>query len=1146
MNRKLAFVVIVVALIIPGLSHAQIICPPPILKAIAVDGNPNEWSDVLGNCFQTTFDGNGYPSSICPTNDRDCGNINQGGRDLIRFAWTYDADYMYVFLERLEGATSQMRYLFYMDSNQNVYMDNGEKVFQILTLNSSASVDKYQSYNQAALRDNDKLESPTTGYADGWAIQGTVTDLTVPAPPSPGITPLAALFTQNFSDGTVVEGFEARFPWYLITPINPAYATYPFPLSFHISSLSGTQVPGSIQDNMGGPGGKTGTFAYSGVTVTPDNTGTSIPGVVKCYTHSVNNTSSFTDSYNLSAVSSQGYSVVVRNSCGGSAIGATPQINPGSSYAIAVEITIPGGASPGTVDVTTVTAASVLDPFHATSSARDTTAIGNLAITPASQSKTACLGGVYCTVDYAQTITNQLLTDTIDIRAISIQGWKVEYLDGATVFAVDNNGDGAFDSILAGYNNNANSQPDLQVTGSGGTRNFTIRLTPLSGTPGSTTDTLTITVSSTVNGTQATAVDTTALRLAVELLPAYITPNNLYGAKGFPVYFAHVLRNNTNTSAAFTLSASNPDSWPTQWWSDPDGDGNKTDGLTISTSSTIAGNGGTQALVLEVDIPSGTGLTTETTTASVSAAVGSATAQDDIKVAKVAAFINSSFSVQGTFFTNCSSMYGKGLSLVAGTMYRLLFVNPSSTVVQNHQLQANSNGDIFDSYALTSADATGTWKIQLWDSPGTTKLDEIPVVVERNGSVTGVSTGQVAYPMSGTPVSFSANFQNTNTVADFPNLTLEFSIQDQAGTQYMKSDGTFAAGTIDTYTETRFGLASGAGTSAASSVATPSFPSRGVYTLHARWKFDCGAAIPSDTTYDFLVGTVVNSYTDAAHTTGGETFNINNGEIIYLLGDIYKASTSYKYGVYDALNNLVASGTTTTDGSGNLTPQFNPSSMTMTGTYHIGIYPATATVPPTYTAVDLGRYASDSFNLTYRIQNLADSGSPNQASLTWNAVPDPTLQQYRIYRSATSGGPYSQIGTSGSASFNDTGLTNCTTYYYVVTFVNGQGQEQPYSGEITVTPSSGLAPANIGNSHHGDKAGGNAHYYWSAVSVDTGGNSVAIDYYKIKSGNLGNFVTITQTSTNPGVSWNDPRALNDGGNYWYKVTAVDKCGLEGN
>src|SRR5581483_8061620 len=65
----------------------------------------------------------------------------------------------------------------------------------------------------------------------------------------------------------------------------------------------------------------------------------------------------------------------------------------------------------------------------------------------------------------------------------------------------------------------------------------------------------------------------------------------------------------------------------------------------------------------------------------------------------------------------------------------------------------------------------------------------------------------------------------------------------------------------------------------------------------------------------------------------------------------------------------------------------------------------------------------------------ASSSSQTGATVSWTASSGAT--SYTIYRSTTSGGPYTQVGTSTTTSFTDSGLTCGTTYYYVVTATNG-------------------------------------------------------------------------------------------------------------
>ncbi len=65
----------------------------------------------------------------------------------------------------------------------------------------------------------------------------------------------------------------------------------------------------------------------------------------------------------------------------------------------------------------------------------------------------------------------------------------------------------------------------------------------------------------------------------------------------------------------------------------------------------------------------------------------------------------------------------------------------------------------------------------------------------------------------------------------------------------------------------------------------------------------------------------------------------------------------------------------------------------------------------------------------------ASAASQTAINVSWSAAAGAT--SYKIFRSTTSGSGYTQVGTSTTTSFADSGLTCNTTYYYVVRSSNG-------------------------------------------------------------------------------------------------------------
>jgi trimeric autotransporter adhesin len=79
----------------------------------------------------------------------------------------------------------------------------------------------------------------------------------------------------------------------------------------------------------------------------------------------------------------------------------------------------------------------------------------------------------------------------------------------------------------------------------------------------------------------------------------------------------------------------------------------------------------------------------------------------------------------------------------------------------------------------------------------------------------------------------------------------------------------------------------------------------------------------------------------------------------------------------------------------------------------------------------------------------ATAAGANQINLSWTASAGAT--GYNVYRSTTSGGPYTLVGSSATTSFANTGLTCNTAYFYVVRATNSPTCESGNSTQATAT-----------------------------------------------------------------------------------------------
>jgi len=161
---------------------------------------------------------------------------------------------------------------------------------------------------------------------------------------------------------------------------------------------------------------------------------------------------------------------------------------------------------------------------------------------------------------------------------------------------------------------------------------------------------------------------------------------------------------------------------------------------------------------------------------------------------------------------------------------------------------------------------------------------------------------------------------------------------------------------------------------------------------------------------------------------------------------------------------------------------------------------------------------------------LTATAVSQQVNLSWS--PSTGATSYNVKRSTTHGGPYTTIFSPTTSSYSDTGLTNGTTYYYVISAMNAAG-ESANSAEVSATPVATAPPTPTGLS----ATPGNQQ-----IALSWNGSTGATGYNVKRGAHGGPYTTIASpvsaSYTNTG--------LTDGTTYYYVVSALNGTAESGN
>ncbi|HXW78606.1 MAG TPA: fibronectin type III domain-containing protein, partial [Acidimicrobiales bacterium] len=233
---------------------------------------------------------------------------------------------------------------------------------------------------------------------------------------------------------------------------------------------------------------------------------------------------------------------------------------------------------------------------------------------------------------------------------------------------------------------------------------------------------------------------------------------------------------------------------------------------------------------------------------------------------------------------------------------------------------------------------------------------------------------------------------------------------------------------------------------------------------------------------------------------------------------------------YNIYQGTLSGGETLLQSTGSTAVTFTSTGLTNGTTYYFEV--------TAVNGVGEGPVSNEAFNTPVNVPGaptgLSATGGNSEVVLNWSVPANDggsAITSYNIYRGTSSGGE-SLLTSSTGTSHTATGLTNGTTYYFVVTAVNGAG-ESLVSNEVSATPATVPgAPTGV------SAAAGNGQVFlmWAAPA-SSGGSPVSA--YNIYQGTSSGGETVVGSTT--GTSFT-ATGLTNGATYYFEVTALNRVG----